>query len=38
MNLFLSTWVLTAAGMVFALPMVYYRVKDFTDEHDHEAL
>ncbi|KAL4075189.1 major facilitator superfamily domain-containing protein [Scleroderma yunnanense] len=32
MNIFLSTWALTAAGMVFALPMVYYRVKDFTDD------
>jgi len=37
MNIFLSTWALTAAGMVFALPMVYYRVKDFTDIKD-EAL
>ena len=38
MNIFLSTWVLTVAGMVFALPMVYYRVKDFTDERQDETL
>lgn len=37
MNIFLSTWALTAAGMVFTLPMVYYRVKDFTEIKD-EAL
>jgi hypothetical protein len=30
MNIFLSTWALTAAGMVFALPMVYFRVRDHT--------
>ncbi|KAG9315504.1 major facilitator superfamily domain-containing protein [Chiua virens] len=32
MNIFLSTWCLTAVGMVFALPMVYYRVKDHTED------
>ncbi|KAF8431456.1 major facilitator superfamily domain-containing protein [Boletus edulis BED1] len=31
-NIFLSTWALTAAGMVFAFPMVYYRVRDHTED------
>jgi len=31
MNIFISTWALTAAGMIFALPMVYYRVRDHTE-------
>ncbi|KAF9219176.1 MFS general substrate transporter [Gyrodon lividus] len=31
MNIFISTWVLTAAGMIFAFPMVYFRVKDRTE-------
>ncbi|KAF8341709.1 MFS general substrate transporter [Amanita rubescens] len=40
-NIFISTWVLLVAGIIFALPMVYFRVKDHTDEastpddHDH---
>lgn len=34
MNIFLSTWALCAAGMVFALPMVYYRVQDHTEESE----
>lgn len=37
MNIFASTWALTAAGIVFALPMVYFRVKDHTEIRD-EAL
>lgn len=36
-NIFISTWVLLVAGILFALPMVYYRVKDHTDPED-EAL
>lgn len=34
MNIFLSTWGLTAAGMLFAFPMVYFRVKDHTEPED----
>ncbi|KAG1733026.1 MFS general substrate transporter [Suillus paluster] len=34
MNIFLSTWCLTVAGMLFALPMVYLRVTDHTDIED----
>lgn len=34
MDLFLSEWVLLAAGLVFALPMVYLRVKDHTEIED----
>jgi hypothetical protein len=34
MNIFLSTWVLLAAGLVFLLPMIYMRVKDHTDLAD----
>jgi len=37
MNLFLSTWVLLAAGLLFALPMIYLRVKEHTEISD-EAL
>ncbi|KAF8961016.1 major facilitator superfamily domain-containing protein [Flammula alnicola] len=37
MNLFISTWVLLVAGLVFALPMLYLRVKDHTELAD-EAL
>lgn len=33
-NLFASTWALLAAGLVFALPMIYLRVKDHTDIAD----
>lgn len=36
-NIFISTWVLLVAGIIFALPMVYFRVKDHTDLED-EAL
>lgn len=43
-NVFISTWVLLAAGLVFAFPMIYLRVKDSTyqdeilarmDDHGH---
>ncbi|EGN98006.1 hypothetical protein SERLA73DRAFT_182836 [Serpula lacrymans var. lacrymans S7.3] len=34
MNIFISTWVLVAAGLVFALPMIYMRVKDHTEIDD----
>lgn len=37
MNIFISTWVLAAAGMICAFPLVYKRVKDHT-EIDDEAL
>lgn len=37
MNIFLSTWCLTVAGMIFAAPMVYLRVTDHTEIED-EAL
>ncbi|KAF8898328.1 hypothetical protein BD779DRAFT_1666199 [Infundibulicybe gibba] len=37
MNVFLSTWILLAAGLIFALPMLYLRVKNHTDITD-EAL
>lgn len=36
-NIFISTWVLLVAGIIFALPMVYFRIKDHTDLED-EAL
>ncbi|KAI0317919.1 MFS general substrate transporter [Amylostereum chailletii] len=34
MNIFLSTWALLVAGLVFALPMIYLRVKNHTDPED----
>jgi hypothetical protein len=34
MNVFASTWALCAAGLLFALPMIYLRVKDHTDLED----
>lgn len=34
MNLFLSTWVLLIAGLIFSLPMIHLRVKDHTDVED----
>lgn len=37
MNIFISTWALTAAGMVFAMPMVYYRVQDHTEAESEDA-
>lgn len=30
MNIFLSTWCLVAAGLLFAFPMIYARVRDTT--------
>ncbi|CAE6479426.1 unnamed protein product [Rhizoctonia solani] len=37
MNIFVSTWALLAAGLVIALPMLHFRVKDHTELAD-EAL
>ncbi|KAH7886219.1 MFS general substrate transporter [Phlebopus sp. FC_14] len=37
MNILLSSWCLIAAGLIFALPMIYLRVKEHTDVED-EAL
>jgi len=34
MNVFASTWALCAAGLLFALPMIYLRVKEHTDLED----
>ncbi|KAJ7499239.1 MFS general substrate transporter [Mycena latifolia] len=34
MNMFASTWALSAAGLLFALPMIYLRVKDHTELED----
>ncbi|KAF8959869.1 major facilitator superfamily domain-containing protein [Flammula alnicola] len=34
MNMFISTWVLLVAGLVFALPIVHMRVKNHTDLQD----
>ena len=34
MNMFLSTWVLLVAGLIFALPMLHMRVDDHTDDDD----
>ena len=31
MNIFLSTWILLGVGLLFALPMIYLRVRDHTD-------
>ncbi|RDB24613.1 hypothetical protein Hypma_008198 [Hypsizygus marmoreus] len=31
MNIFLSTWTLLVAGLIFMLPMIHLRVKDHTD-------
>jgi len=36
MNLFLSTWALLVAGLVFSLPMIHLRVRDHTDHTDVE--
>ncbi|KAJ7507441.1 MFS general substrate transporter [Mycena galericulata] len=33
-NMFASTWALCTAGLLFALPMIYLRVKDHTDLED----
>ncbi|KAF8217473.1 MFS general substrate transporter [Mycena galopus ATCC 62051] len=34
MNMFISTWVLCAAGLIFALPMIYLRVHEHTNLED----
>ncbi|KIK52136.1 hypothetical protein GYMLUDRAFT_180491 [Collybiopsis luxurians FD-317 M1] len=34
MNIFLSTWVLLVAGLLFALPMIHLRVKNHTELED----
>ncbi|KAJ7095079.1 MFS general substrate transporter [Mycena belliarum] len=34
MNMFASTWGLSVAGLVFALPMIYLRVREHTDMED----
>lgn len=34
MTMLLSTWVLLAGGLVFALPMICLRVKDHTEVKD----
>lgn len=36
MDMLISTWVLCAAGIVCALPMIHYRIKDHTDQDDTE--
>lgn len=38
MNIFISTWVLLVAGLIFALPMIYMRVTDTTEEDELYAL
>lgn len=34
MNMFLSTWTLLVAGLIFALPMIHLRVKNHTELAD----
>jgi hypothetical protein len=34
MNIFISTWVLLVAGLVFMVPMMILRIKDTTDLED----
>ena len=34
MNMLISTWALLAAGLVFAFPMIYSRVKNHTELED----
>jgi len=34
MNMFISTWVILVAGLVFAFPMIYARVKEHTELED----
>lgn len=34
MNIFVSTWALLAGGLICALPMIYYRVKEHTELAD----
>lgn len=36
MNIFVATWTLLVAGLLFAFPMLYMRVKNFSEyEEDH---
>lgn len=32
MNIFISTWALLMAGLVCALPMIYFRIRNHTEE------
>ena len=34
MDMFISTWIILVAGLVFAIPMIYLRVKDHTKLED----
>ncbi|KAG9226027.1 hypothetical protein CCMSSC00406_0008689 [Pleurotus cornucopiae] len=34
MHIFISTWVLLVAGLIFMLPMIYLRVTDHTEEEE----
>lgn len=34
MNIFVSTWALLVGGLVFALPMIFMRVRDHTEPSD----
>lgn len=34
MNMFISTWVLLVAGLVFMIPMMITRIKNTTDLED----
>jgi hypothetical protein len=34
MDIFASTWALLAAGLLFAFPMIYLRVKNHTELED----
>ena len=34
MNIFLSTWTLLVAGLISALPMLFWRVKNHTELED----
>ncbi|KAG5339735.1 UN protein [Termitomyces sp. T112] len=34
MNIFVSTWALLVAGLIFVLPMIHLRVKDHTEPQD----
>jgi MFS family permease len=38
MNMLISTWVLLVAGLIFAFPMIYMRVKEHTDLADETLL
>jgi hypothetical protein len=36
MNMLLSTWILLVAGLVFALPMIHFRVKNHTELEEEQ--